>query len=66
MFTPIALALGGFSAVLFALAFWASGRIETEEDFIVAGRSMPGWVSFSTLLATWFGAASLQCLFSVG
>jgi len=59
MFTPIALALGGFFAVLFALAFWASGRIETEEDFIVAGRSMPGWVSFSTLLATWFGAASL-------
>jgi len=43
MFTPIALALGGFFAVLFALAFWASGRIETEEDFIVAGRSMPGW-----------------------
>ncbi len=59
MLTPIALALGGFFAVLFALAFWASRRIETEEDFIVAGRSMPGWISFSTLLATWFGAGSL-------
>jgi len=59
MLTPIALALGGFFTVLFALAFWASRRIETEEDFIVAGRSMPGWISFSTLLATWFGAGSL-------
>ena len=59
MQTHIAIALAVFFAVLFALAFWASRRIESEVDFIVAGRRMPGWVSFSTLLATWFGAGSL-------
>ena len=59
MQTTIAVALVVFFIVLFALAFWASRRIETEVDFIVAGRKMPGWMSFATLLATWFGAGSL-------
>jgi len=55
----IVVALGAFFVALFALAFWASRRIETEVDFIVAGRSMPVWMTFATLMATWFGAGSL-------
>ncbi|MEZ6115002.1 MAG: sodium:solute symporter family protein [Pirellulaceae bacterium] len=48
-----------YVAVMYALAFWAQGRIKTEEDFLVAGRRLPLSLAWMTLLATWFGAATL-------
>lgn len=53
------------SAVLFYLVFlfvlgaFATTKVKNEEDFIVAGRRLPLWLAWGTLLATWFGAASM-------
>jgi Na+/proline symporter len=37
----------------------ASRRVETEEDYLVAGRRLPLWLAWGTLLATWFGAGTM-------
>ena len=44
---------------LVAVAFRGSRRIETQEDFSVAGRSLSAFVLFGTLLATWIGTGSI-------
>jgi len=55
--------LGGILAVyllgLFGLSVYASGKVETEEDYAVAGRKLPLFLTWSTLMATWFGAAAI-------
>lgn len=55
--------LGGslvvYLVVMYAIAAWAQTRIETSEDFLVAGRRLPLSLSWMTLLATWFGAGTL-------
>jgi Na+/proline symporter len=43
----------------FALSFWARGRIESAEDYVVAGRRLPLSFAWATLFATWFGAGTL-------
>jgi SSS family solute:Na+ symporter len=48
-----------YVAVMFAISFWVQGRIQSTEDFIVAGRRLPLSLSWATLLATWFGAGTL-------
>lgn len=47
--------LGG----LFALSVYANRRVESEEDYLVAGRRLPLGLAWGTLLATWFGAATI-------
>ncbi|MDA1016537.1 MAG: sodium:solute symporter family protein [Planctomycetota bacterium] len=44
---------------LLALSVFASRRISNEEDYVVAGRKLPLWLAWGTLLATWFGAATM-------
>ncbi len=44
---------------LFCVGLWARGRIESAEDYIVAGRRLPLSLNTFTLLATWFGAGTL-------
>lgn len=44
---------------MFALAWYAQKNVETNEDFVVAGRSLPLSLAWMTLLATWFGAGTL-------
>ncbi|MDD5697627.1 MAG: sodium:solute symporter family protein [Victivallaceae bacterium] len=43
--------------VLF-IGWWAGRKIKGMADFLVAGRRLPMWMAFGTLLATWFGAGS--------
>ncbi|MCC9608547.1 sodium:solute symporter family protein [Blastopirellula sp. JC732] len=45
--------------VMYALAFVAQGKVESSEDYIVAGRKLPLSLAWMTLLATWFGAGTL-------
>ncbi|QDU97267.1 sodium:solute symporter family protein [Lignipirellula cremea] len=55
--------LGGVIAVylvgMYALGYYAQQKIETHEDFLVAGRKLPLSLAWMTLLATWFGAGTL-------
>ena len=57
--TLLAIALGAYALVLLALSVYASGKVENEEDYLVAGRRLPLWLAWGTLLATWFGAATM-------
>lgn len=43
----------------FVLAVWVSRRVESAEDYLVAGRRLPLALSTATLLATWFGAGTM-------
>jgi Na+/proline symporter len=43
----------------FGLSFWARGRIQSAEDYVVAGRRLPLSLSSATIFATWFGAGTL-------
>ena len=45
--------------VLLILAFFMSGRIESEVDFLVGGRKFNLWLTTFCLFATWFGAGTL-------
>jgi Na+/proline symporter len=44
---------------MYVLAFVAGKRIQTNEDFVVAGRRLPLSLAWAGLLATWFGAGTL-------
>jgi SSS family solute:Na+ symporter len=54
--------LGGgilvYICIVLAIGWWAGRRIKGMSDFLVAGRRLPMWMAFATLLATWFGAGS--------
>ncbi|PQO45837.1 sodium:solute symporter [Blastopirellula marina] len=45
--------------VMYILAVVAQGKVESSEDYIVAGRKLPLSLAWMTLLATWFGAGTL-------
>lgn len=44
---------------LAAVGVWRSRQVQTGDDFLVAGRSLPASVLVFTLLSTWIGSGSL-------
>ncbi|MGC1276483.1 MAG: sodium:solute symporter, partial [Planctomycetaceae bacterium] len=48
-----------YMAAMYAIGFWAKGKVESEEDYLVAGRRLPFSLATLTLLATWFGAETI-------
>ena len=48
-----------YLVALLALSLYANRRVQDEEDYLVAGRRLPLWLAWGTLLATWFGAATV-------
>ncbi len=44
---------------MYAIGIFAKGKVENEEDYLVAGRRLPFSLATLTLLATWFGAETL-------
>lgn len=42
-----------------AVGMYASTRVKDEVDYVVAGRKLPLSLAWATLLATWFGAATM-------
>ncbi len=58
--TTILGALLGYVLLQFAIGAWVSRRMSSEQDYIIAGRSLgTGLVAFS-VFATWFGAEAIQ------
>lgn len=56
----VLVAMGGYVVLAFALAAYAQRRVQSVEDYVVAGRRLPLWLATPTLLATWFGAGTLM------
>lgn len=59
MTTALALVLAAYLLGLLVVALRVNERVETETDYIVAGRRLPIGLATATLLATWFGAGTL-------
>lgn len=43
-----------------AIGWWASRRVKTARDFVLAGRNLPLIVAASALFATWFGSETIM------
>jgi SSS family solute:Na+ symporter len=45
--------------VTIAIGLWAAKRVHSAKDYVVAGRSLPLYMSAATVFATWFGAETV-------
>ena len=45
--------------VTIAIGLWAARRVHNARDFVLAGRSLPLYMSAATVFATWFGAETV-------
>jgi SSS family transporter len=45
--------------VTIAIGLWAAKRVHNARDYVVAGRSLPLYMSAATVFATWFGAETV-------
>ncbi len=48
-----------YLALTVAVGYWASRKVKTSGDFMLAGRSLPLLLSSSALFATWFGSETV-------
>jgi SSS family solute:Na+ symporter/sodium/proline symporter len=48
-----------YVAVLLGVGIWKSRTTKTQEDFMVAGRTVSAWFLVGTLVCTWIGSGSL-------
>jgi SSS family solute:Na+ symporter len=49
----------GYVLVLLGISVYKSRRVQSADDFMVAGRSVPVYMLVSTLVCTWVGSGSL-------
>ncbi len=57
------LIVGGIVVILLVrlgIGYWASRRVETTVDYVVAGRRLPVWMAGPSIMATWFAAETLM------
>ncbi len=55
-----AVAMTIYLLLIYAIAWRASSKVQTKDDFVLAGRQLPWGLSTITLIATWFGAESMM------
>lgn len=48
-----------YLAITIAVGAWASKLVKSSDDFVLAGRSLPLFLSASALFATWFGSETI-------
>jgi Na+/proline symporter len=53
------LSIIAYLALTIAIGYWASRKVKTAGDFLLAGRSLPMVLSTSALFATWFGSETV-------
>ncbi len=53
-----------YFAVTISIGLYASRRVSTSADYLVAGRSLPLYMSVATVFATWFGAETVLAVSS--
>ncbi|NWG08485.1 MAG: sodium:solute symporter family protein [Chloroflexi bacterium] len=57
------LIIGGIIVILLirlGIGYWASKRVETTNDYVLAGRRLPIWMAAPSIMATWFAAETLM------
>ncbi|MBN2549440.1 MAG: sodium:solute symporter family protein [Anaerolineales bacterium] len=42
------------------IGYWASRKVETNVDYVLAGRRLPLWMAAPSIMATWFAAETLM------
>ncbi len=62
--TPHLAALLGYLLLQLAVGAWASRRVRSEDDYLVAGRSLGPGLATLSIFATWFGAET--CIGAAG
>jgi SSS family solute:Na+ symporter len=53
------LSIIGYLLLTVLIGYWASRRVKTAGDFMLAGRSLPILLSSAALFATWFGSETV-------
>lgn len=53
-----------YFAVTISIGLYASRRVSTSTDYLIAGRSLPLYMSVATVFATWFGAETVLAVSS--
>jgi Na+/proline symporter len=53
-----------YLAVTIAIGLWAARRVHNAEDYLIAGRHLPLYMSIATVFATWFGAETVLAVSS--
>jgi SSS family solute:Na+ symporter len=48
-----------YLALTIAIGLWAAQRVRNSKDYLLAGRSLPLYMSAATVFATWFGAETV-------
>src|SRR3990172_12694895 len=48
-----------YFAFTIAIGLWAARRVHNSKDYLLAGRSLPLYMSTATVFATWFGAETV-------
>jgi solute:Na+ symporter, SSS family len=56
----LAISIIGYLLLNLAIGLWASRRVSTTQDFILAGRSLPLMLAASATFATWFGSETIM------
>jgi len=51
--------VAGYVLILLCISVYKSRSVKSEEDFMVAGRSVPVYLLVATLVCTWIGSGSL-------
>jgi len=57
------LIIGGIVVILIVrmiIGYWASRKVETNVDYVLAGRRLPLWMAAPSIMATWFAAETLM------
>jgi len=49
-----------FFIIRLGVGYWASRRVTSTADYIVAGRRLPIWLAAASIMATWFAAETLM------
>jgi SSS family transporter len=50
--------------VTIGIGWWAASRVHNAKDYFAAGRSLPLYMNFATVFATWFGAETVLAVSS--
>ncbi|MEZ5931175.1 MAG: sodium:solute symporter family protein [Alphaproteobacteria bacterium] len=56
--TIVLIGLGAYMVILLGIGWWASKRVVSESDYLVAGRRLGLVLSTGALIATWYGAGT--------
>ncbi|CAG5008224.1 Osmoregulated proline transporter OpuE [Dyadobacter sp. CECT 9275] len=56
----LAFSIIAYLLINLGVGFWASRRISTTSDFVLAGRSLPLFLAASATFATWFGSETVM------